>query len=187
MNFYRGLKLMVELVRIWLGLYFRRGCGLLDGQHRRAGSPPVSIEVCPVPQGAEHGSERVNPAKMKLCPGFHNTFASKQTTCSVAVCILVPRKGQFCNFRKSQPLESCALWCRKLRKLYRSISSWCRHPQKAPACSILLVRRGWCWHNIAWNPLVCKVSCFHFNPKFFVSKRINIWLDTKAYWFIRLL
>jgi len=36
--------------------------------------------VCPVPQGAEHGRESVNPAEMKLFPGLHNPFASKQTT-----------------------------------------------------------------------------------------------------------
>ena len=39
----------------------------------------VSIIVCSVPQGAEFGRESVNPAKMKLCLGFHNPFASKQT------------------------------------------------------------------------------------------------------------
>jgi len=31
-----------------------------------AGSQPVSIVVCPVAQGAEHGRESANPAKMKL-------------------------------------------------------------------------------------------------------------------------
>jgi len=36
--------------------------------------------VCPVPQGAENSRESVNPAKMKLCPDFHNPFASKRTT-----------------------------------------------------------------------------------------------------------
>jgi len=42
---------------------------------------PVSIVVCPVVPGAEHGRENVNPAKMKkLYPGFHNLYASKQTT-----------------------------------------------------------------------------------------------------------
>jgi len=45
-----------------------------------AGSQPVSIVVCSVPQGAERGRESVNPAKMTLCPGFHNPYASKQTT-----------------------------------------------------------------------------------------------------------
>jgi len=40
----------------------------------------VSIFVCSVPQGAELGRECLNPAKMKLCPGFHNPFASKQMT-----------------------------------------------------------------------------------------------------------
>jgi len=40
----------------------------------------VSIVVCSVPQGAEHGRESVNPAKMKLCSGFHNPFVSEQTT-----------------------------------------------------------------------------------------------------------
>jgi len=71
--------------------------------------------VCPVPQGAEHDSESVNPAKTKLCPCFHNPFASKQTTvCSPAVRFLVPRKSQFSNFRKGQPLEKlCALQRRK--------------------------------------------------------------------------
>ena len=44
-----------------------------------AGSQPVSIVVCPVPQGPEHGRESVNPAYMKPVPGFHNRFASKQT------------------------------------------------------------------------------------------------------------
>ena len=44
-----------------------------------AGLQPVSIVVCSVPQGAEHGRESVNPAKMNLCPGFHNLLASKQT------------------------------------------------------------------------------------------------------------
>ena len=44
-----------------------------------AGSQPVSIVVCSVPQGAERGRESVNPAIMKLCPGFHNPFPSKQT------------------------------------------------------------------------------------------------------------
>jgi len=43
-----------------------------------AGSQPVSIVVCTVLQGAEHGRESVNPAKMKLCPGFHKPLASKQ-------------------------------------------------------------------------------------------------------------
>jgi len=45
-----------------------------------AGSQQVSIVVCSVPQGAERGRESVNPAKMKLFPGFHNPYASKQTT-----------------------------------------------------------------------------------------------------------
>jgi len=48
----------------------------------------MSIVVCPVPQRAEHGRQSVNPAKMKLCPGF--PFASQQKiVCSVAVRILV--------------------------------------------------------------------------------------------------
>jgi len=44
---------------------------MLDDQQLRgsAGSQPVSIVVCSVPQGAERGRESVNPAKMKLCPG----------------------------------------------------------------------------------------------------------------------
>jgi len=36
--------------------------------------------VCLAPQGAEHGKESVNPAYMKLVPGFHDRFASKQKT-----------------------------------------------------------------------------------------------------------
>ena len=47
---------------------------------RSADSQPMSIVACSVPQGAEHGRESVNPAKMKLCPDFHNPFAPKQTT-----------------------------------------------------------------------------------------------------------
>jgi len=36
--------------------------------------------VCSVPQGAEHGRESINPAKMKHCLGFHNPFPSTQTS-----------------------------------------------------------------------------------------------------------
>ena len=57
-----------------------QSAGLSTQLRGSAGSQPVSIVVCSVPQGAEHGRESVNPAKMKLCPGVHNPFASKQTT-----------------------------------------------------------------------------------------------------------
>jgi len=97
-----------------------------------AGSQPVSIVVCPVPQGAEHDRERVNPAIMKLCPGFHNAFAFNQTIVySAAVRILVSRKSHFSNFCKGQPLKrSCAVWWKKLHMLSEV---WC-NPERAPAC-----------------------------------------------------
>jgi len=48
-----------------------------------------------MPQG-EHDRESVNPGEIKLCPGFHNLFTSKQTTvCSAALRISVPRKKNF--------------------------------------------------------------------------------------------
>jgi len=55
----------------------------VDDQHSFAGVVGrnwyVVNVVYPVPQGAKHDRESVNEAKMKLCSGFHNSFASKQT------------------------------------------------------------------------------------------------------------
>ena len=67
---------MANLIRLqFLKRFQSVGRSQLRGS---AGSQPVSIVVCSVLQGAEHGRESVNPAKMKLCPGFHKPLASKQ-------------------------------------------------------------------------------------------------------------
>ena len=47
---------------------------------RSAMLQPASIVVCPILQRAEQGRESLNPAEMKLCPGFHNPFASSKCT-----------------------------------------------------------------------------------------------------------
>jgi len=69
-----------------------------------AGSQPVSIVVYSVLQGAEHGRESVNPAKMKLCPSFQTLSHPSDHCCSVAIHSFVPR-SQISNFCKNQPLE----------------------------------------------------------------------------------
>ena len=81
--------------------------------------------------------ESVHPAEMKLCPGFHRFSQifriQADNCCCAAVRILVPRRGQFSKFRKDQPLEPCALWCTKLHKLCKSISSRCTIPRSVLA------------------------------------------------------
>jgi len=48
----------------------RRGCWVATGLSRWMG--------CSDPQGSGPGRESINPAKMKLCPGCHNAFASSK-------------------------------------------------------------------------------------------------------------
>ena len=38
----------------------------------------LSVDGLLRPQGPGHGRESINPAKMKLCPGCHNPFASSK-------------------------------------------------------------------------------------------------------------
>ena len=47
-----------------------RGCWVATGLSRWMG--------CSDPQGPARGRESINPAKMKLCPGCHNPFASSK-------------------------------------------------------------------------------------------------------------
>ena len=48
----------------------RRSCWVATGLSRWMG--------CSDPQGPGRGRESINPAKMKLCPGCHNPFASSK-------------------------------------------------------------------------------------------------------------
>ena len=61
-------------------------CGkeLPDDQHSCAGGAGFVTGLsrwmgCSDPQGSGRGRESINPAKMKLCPGCHNPFASSKT------------------------------------------------------------------------------------------------------------
>jgi len=60
-------------------------CGkeLLDDQHSCAGGAGSQTGLsrwmdCSDPQRTGRGRESINPAKMKLCPGCHNPFASSK-------------------------------------------------------------------------------------------------------------
>ena len=50
---------------------------------------------CSVPQGSRRGRESMNPAKMKLCPGCHNPFASNKLYKLFAVFFLHLDDGWF--------------------------------------------------------------------------------------------
>jgi len=65
----------------------------------------VTSRFCPGPLRAGRDGESVNPAKMKLCPGCHDHFASKQTIFYLQMSALVPRQSHFSIFRKGQPVE----------------------------------------------------------------------------------
>ena len=61
----------------------RLGTTVLDDQHSYAGGCWVATGLsrwmgCSDPQGPALGRESMNPAKMKLCPGCHNPFASSK-------------------------------------------------------------------------------------------------------------
>jgi len=58
---------------------------------------------CSDPQGTGRGGESINPAKMKLCPGCHNHFASGK----LYNCLL----GKFWTFDGFPNLMLKWIWC----------------------------------------------------------------------------
>jgi len=79
---------------------------------------------CSDAQGSGRGRESINPAKMKLCPGCHNLFASGSST---NVC-------SGCRMRMSHPMqpsyrwngEAESSWGRVFWKPRRSNNMWLR-------------------------------------------------------------
>jgi len=65
----RGVAYMWEGAARW-SPQLRRGCWVATGICRWMG--------CSDPQGSGRGRESINPAKMKLCAGCHNPFASNK-------------------------------------------------------------------------------------------------------------
>jgi len=61
-------RITANLIRLYF-LKRLQSAGWSIQSRGNAGSQPVSIVVCSVPQGAEHGRESVNAVKMKLFPG----------------------------------------------------------------------------------------------------------------------
>jgi len=71
-----GVACMWEGAARW-STQLRKGCYVATDLSRWMG--------CSDPQGSGRGRERTNPAKMKLCPGSHNPFASSKLYKLVAV------------------------------------------------------------------------------------------------------
>jgi len=97
-----------------------------------AGSQPESIVVCSVPQGAEHGRESVNLAKMKLCQVKSLTSAKNSRLRSHARCCVQASQVVQKNFmmvkKSSKPPACCILWRRTF-----SVDRPCKRNKEAAA------------------------------------------------------
>jgi len=63
--------------QIYIESYSLCGKELPGDQHSCAAVHGLPRRIrCSDPQGSGRGRETINPAKMKLCPGCHNAFAS---------------------------------------------------------------------------------------------------------------
>ena len=80
--------------------------------------------------------KKCEPNSNDILPGFPQPFRIQADNCLLCSGTYFGAKKKPITQLPQRPAawESCAVWCTKLHKLCRSISSWCRNHQRAPAC-----------------------------------------------------